>query len=278
MEKYIKLLRPKHWIKNLLIFFPVIFNGSKDITDYERVIIGIISFSALASSIYIFNDIHDKEKDKLHVIKCQRPIASGEISERSGYIIGAVLSLGSVLISAYLASCAALFITVTYFTMNIAYSFCLKEKTIIDVVILSLGFVLRVLYGGVIVQIPVSAMLVLTVFMFSLYMVMGKRRNEKRKIATETRDVLKLYSDAFLDRNMYMCLTIGIVFYSIWALSLNQYMIYTTILVVIICMRYNLILESDSLGDPVDVIFADKFLLGLIIIFGSLLVKLLQIK
>ena len=107
---------------------------------------------------------------------------------------------------------------------------------------------------------------------------MGKRRNEKRKLATETRDVLKLYSDAFLDRNMYMCLTIGIVFYSIWALSLNQYMIYTTIFVVIICMRYNFILESDSLGDPVDVIFADKFLLGLIIIFGSLLVKLLQIK
>lgn len=167
-----------------------------------------------------------------------------------------------------------LLITAVFF----AYSFSLKEKTIIDVVILSLGFVLRVLYGGVIVQIPVSAMLVLTVFMFSLYMVMGKRRNEKRKLATETRDVLKLYSDAFLDRNMYMCLTIGIVFYSIWALSLNQYMIYTTIFVVIICMRYNFILESDSLGDPVDVIFADKFLLGLIIIFGSLLVKLLQIK
>lgn len=171
----------------------------------------------------------------------------------------------------------ALGISVIYFTVNMMYSFGLKNKTIIDVVILSSGFVLRVLYGGAIAYIEISAMLLLTVFMFSLYMGLGKRRNEKRKTEKDTREVLKLYTDTFLDRNMYMCLTLGIVFYSVWALSLDQYMIYTTIFVVIICMRYNFILESDSLGDPVDVVLADKMLLIMIVLFAFMLLIILGI-
>ena len=99
----------------------------------------------------------------------------------------------------------------------------------------------------------------------------------KRKTEKDTREVLKLYTDTFLDRNMYMCLTLGIVFYSVWALSLDQYMIYTTIFVVIICMRYNFILESDSLGDPVDVVFADKMLLIMIVLFAFMLLIILGI-
>ena len=275
MENYIKLLRPRHWVKNLLIFFPVIFYRSTAARDYLMVLLGTICFSALASSVYVFNDIKDQEKDKLHAAKCQRPIASGVVSVRQGAIIGTVLSIGALLASFLLGGFPALGISMVYFAINMLYSFGLKNKTITDVVILSAGFVLRVLYGGVIVHIEVSVMLVLTVFMFSLYMGLGKRRNEKRKTENDTREVLKLYSDTFLDRNMYMSLTLGVVFYSIWALSLGEYMIYTTIFVVIICMRYNFILESDSLGDPVDVVFADKILLGMMILFGLLLLGLL---
>ena len=277
MKNYIKLLRPRHWIKNLLIFFPVIFYRSTEIEDYLKVLSGVICFSALASSVYIFNDIRDCEKDRLHVLKCQRPIASGAVSIQQGGIIGAALSLCALMTSFLLGGYPALGISVIYFTVNMMYSFGLKNKTIIDVVILSSGFVLRVLYGGAIAHIEISAMLLLTVFMFSLYMGLGKRRNEKRKTEKDTREVLKLYTDTFLDRNMYMCLTLGIVFYSVWALSLDQYMIYTTIFVVIICMRYNFILESDSLGDPVDVVFADKMLLIMIVLFAFMLLIILGI-
>lgn len=277
MKNYIKLLRPRHWIKNLLIFFPVIFYRSTEMEDYLKVLSGVICFSALASSVYIYNDIRDCEKDRLHVSKCLRPIASGAISIQQGVIIGAALSIFALMTSFLLGGYPALGLSVIYFAVNMMYSFGLKNKTIIDVVILSSGFVLRVLYGGAIAHIEVSAMLLLTVFMFSLYMGLGKRRNEKRKTENDTREVLKLYSDTFLDRNMYMSLTLGVVFYSIWALSLDQYMIYTTIFVVIICMRYNFILESDSLGDPVDVVFADKILLVLIVFFGLFLLGLLFI-
>ncbi len=275
MRIYINLLRPKHWIKNFLIFFPVIFYRSTNIKDYIKVFVGVICFSALASSIYIFNDIQDKDKDRLHVIKCKRPIASGQISVKKGFILGIFLLVCSLMASLLLGGFQALGIGIIYFVINILYSFGLKNKTIIDVVILSAGFVLRVLYGGVILQIYVSSMLLLTVFMFSLYMGLGKRRNEKRKVEKDTREVLKLYTDTFLDRNMYMCLTLGVVFYTIWTLSMEQNMVYTTIFVVIICMRYNFILESDSLGDPVDVVFADKLLIGFVILFGVLLLGLL---
>ena len=277
MENYIKLLRPRHWVKNFLIFFPVIFYRSTAVEDYLKVLLGVICFSALASSVYVFNDIRDRNKDRLHARKCQRPIASGAVSVRQGYIIGAVLSMCALLTSFMLGSYPALGLSVIYFAINMMYSFGLKNKTIIDVVILSSGFVMRVLYGGAIVHIKVSAMLLLTVFMFSLYMGLGKRRNEKRKTENDTREVLKLYSDTFLDRNMYMSLTLGVVFYSIWALSLGEYMIYTTIFVVIICMRYNFILESDSLGDPVDVVFADKILMIMIFLFALMLLVVLGI-
>lgn len=277
MRMYINLLRPKHWIKNFLIFFPVIFYRSTNMEDYIMIFLGAICFSALASSIYIFNDIRDKDKDRLHVIKCKRPIASGHISVKKGFILGIFLLVCSLIASLLLGGFQALGIGIIYFVINILYSFGLKNKTIIDVVILSAGFVLRVLYGGVILQIHVSSMLLLTVFMFSLYMGLGKRRNEKRKVEKDTREVLKLYTDTFLDRNMYMCLTLGVVFYTIWTLSMEQNMVYTTIFVVIICMRYNFILESDSLGDPVDVVFADKLLIGFVILFGLLLLGLLFI-
>lgn len=275
MKKYIKLLRPKHWIKNCLIFFPVIFYGSENVDDYLTALIGLISFSALASSIYIFNDIHDKDKDRLHVTKSKRPIASGEISVKNGAIIGIILFMVSLMISVLIGIQSAVVLEIIYFMINIAYSWGLKDKTIVDVLILAAGFVLRVLYGGFITNILVSEMLLLTVCMFSLYMGLGKRRNEKRKVQKNTREVLQLYTDNFLDKNMYMCLTLGIVFYSIWAISLKQFMVYTTVLVVVICMRYNYILESESLGDPVEVLFADKLLLGLIFLFGVVLLGVL---
>lgn len=277
MKNYIKLLRPRHWIKNFLVFFPVVFYRSTAAEDYLRALLGTLCFSALASSVYVFNDIKDRERDRLHVSKCKRPIASGAISVKQGAIIGFTLSICALATSFALGGSPALGMGIIYFITNMMYSFMLKNKTIIDVVILSSGFVLRVLYGGAIARIEVSAMLVLTVFMFSLYMGLGKRRNEKRKTENDTREVLKMYSDTFLDRNMYMSLTLGVVFYSIWALSLDQYMIYTTIFVVVICMRYNFILESDSLGDPVDVVFADNILLGLTVLFGLLLLGLLFI-
>lgn len=276
MKNILKLLRVKHWIKNGLIFLPVIFNRSLEINDWLCGIIGMIAFSLTASAVYIINDIRDVEKDRLHDIKKNRPIASGEVSISLAQVICVMLVVISNCLNLILAQdklWSEIWIII-YLMLNILYSFGLKDKTIVDVVILASGFVIRVLYGGAIVAIDVSPMLILTVLMFSLYMGLGKRRNEKRKIKNDTREVLKYYTDAFLDKNMYMCLTLGIVFYSIWSLALEN-MIYTVCFVVIICMRYNLIIERESLGDPVDVLLSDKVLIALVIMFLCSLVLIL---
>ncbi|RHF00039.1 UbiA prenyltransferase family protein [Roseburia inulinivorans] len=276
MKNILKLLRVKHWIKNGLIFLPVIFNRSLEINDWLCGIMGMIAFSLTASAVYIINDIRDVEKDRLHDIKKNRPIASGEVSISLAQVICVMLVVISNCLNLILAQdklWSEIWIII-YLMLNILYSFGLKDKTIVDVVILASGFVIRVLYGGAIVAIEVSPMLILTVLMFSLYMGLGKRRNEKRKIKNDTREVLKYYTDAFLDKNMYMCLTLGIVFYSIWSLALEN-MIYTVCFVVIICMRYNLIIERESLGDPVDVLLSDKVLIALVIMFLCSLVLIL---
>ena len=276
MKNILKLLRVKHWIKNGLIFLPVIFNRSLEINDWLCGIMGMIAFSLTASAVYIINDIRDVEKDRLHDIKKNRPIASGEVSISLAQVICVMLVVISNCLNLILAQdklWSEIWIII-YLMLNILYSFGLKDKTIVDVVILASGFVIRVLYGGAIVAIEVSPMLILTVLMFSLYMGLGKRRNEKRKIKNDTREVLKYYTDAFLDKNMYMCLTLGIVFYSIWSLALEN-MIYTVCFVVIICMRYNLIIERESLGAPVDVLHSDKVLIALVIMFLCSLVLIL---
>lgn len=270
MRDIIKLLRMQHWVKNGLIFFPLLFHGSRNISEYGVALAGCVCFSLMASAIYVINDICDVEKDRLHDVKKKRPIASGRVRISTAVFLAIVLVgvaiIGNIIVSNQ--ERLSLLCLIVYFVMNILYSFGLKDKPIIDVVILAAGFVIRVLYGAALTAIEASPMLVLTVLLFALYMGLGKRRNEKRKLKENTREVLERYTDAFLDKNMYMCLTLAIVFYSIWTLGLGGQAVYTVALVVIICMRYNLIIENDSYGDPVEVLCSDKILMGLVFLFG----------
>lgn len=276
MKDIINLLRLKHWIKNFLCFFPLIFYKSQNGKDYLNVLLGCMAFSLMAAAIYIVNDIKDASKDRLHETKKMRPIASGRVSVSKAVVIMVLCILASIGIDIIVsASISSVFILCLYLLINLLYSFGLKDRPILDVLIIASGFVLRVLYGGVLVSISVTPILILTVMSLSLYMGLGKRRNEKRRIKEDTREVLKYYTDEFLDKNMYFCLTLGVVFYSIWVLSLGGEFIYTVIGVIIICMRYNLIVENDSLGDPVDVLMADRILLGLVFVFAIWMLLLL---
>ena len=144
--------------------------------------------------------------------------------------------------------------------------------------ILALGFLIRLLYGASIINVEVSPWLYLTIMSFSFYLGLGKRRNEIIKIGKETRGVLKYYNEEFLDKNMYMCLSISIVFYALWtAFSDNYLLIWTVPLFILILMKYSLNIEKDSLGDPVDVVLNDKILIGLILVYGILLFSLIYL-
>ena len=259
MKNYIKLLRVKHYIKNLLIFLPVFFGGKLlNKHNLNSTLIGFIVFCLVSSLIYIMNDIGDIENDRNHPKKCTRPLASGAISLKSAKILMIILIILIVLIHIIyppIINNNAVIIILIYLIINYMYTKKLKNIPILDITILALGFLLRVMYGSAINTIPVSEWMYLTILTFSFYLGLGKRRNEIVKVnnENETRNVLKFYTYQFLDKNMHMCLATTLVFYSLWTVSSGKYLVITIPLVIIICMKYSLIIEGDSYGDPVDV-------------------------
>ena len=277
--EYLKLMRVKHYIKNLLIFLPLIFsmnfyNWSMDV----KVILGFIAFSLTCSIVYIINDIQDVEKDRKHPKKCKRPIAAGTVSKKEAYVLAAVLLVIIVAINILgKLNIASMGILLLYLVLNILYSKKLKQVPLVDLVILVTCFVLRVVYGALVIDVLVSHWLYLTIISFSFYLSLGKRRNEMTKVEESeknTREVLKYYTKDFLDKNMYMCLALTIVFYSLWCVDsitaekFNvNYLIWTIPLLIVICMKYSLNIEGDSYGDPVDVVLSDKILIALVILY-----------
>lgn len=286
LKNYLKLIRIKHYLKNFLVFAPLLFSGNFfEVTLLLKTLLSFIAFSFTASVVYIINDIRDVEKDKLHPIKKERPIASGKVSKKEGIILAILLFIISIFINWNISTSPISFIILlSYLLMNIAYSFGLKNLPIIDILILSIGFLLRVFYGAVILNLNVSNWLYLTILSISFYLGLGKRRNEIDK-SKNSRKVLEHYNRNFLDKNMYMCLALTIIFYSLWCVDpINSlrfgdlnYLLFTVPIVMIICMKYSLNIEGDSFGDPVDVVFSDKTMLALIIIYGLCILLLLYI-
>lgn len=158
---------------------------------------------------------------------------------------------------------------IAYFICNLLYSGGLKKLPIVDVAILVSGFVIRVLYGAAITDIEISKWMYLTVISMSFYMGLGKRRNEMLQNYEEnTRDVLKYYGYGFLDKNMYVSLTLAITFYALWSVDPitterigSKNMIWTVPILILICLKYSMAVEGTLDGDPVEVVLKDRILL-----------------
>ncbi len=281
MINYIKLMRLKHYLKNGLILVPLFF--SKEINILSKtvdVLFAFLAFSLISSTIYIINDTMDAEKDRQHPKKCKRPIASGKISKKNAVIFSGFLFILSLTFH-YIGNGNRLFslstvYLISYFFINLSYSLGLKNKPILDLVLLSAGFLLRVLYGGEIVKVPISYWLYLIVITFSFYMGFGKRRGELEiKGGKNTRDVLKKYSYEFLDKNMSIFMALTLVFYSLWTVDKkttdvvgSDLFIWTVPLVIVIFLRYSYVIElGESDGDPVEVLLSDKVLVSLVVIY-----------
>lgn len=273
--KYLKLMRVKHYLKNVLVALPVIFAGvALHPVNIFKTLIAFITFSLTSSIIYIINDIRDVEKDRKHPVKKKRPIASGEVSIKAAVILALLLFVATIAILYFsnLLFNYGVIVLLVYFVLNLGYSFGLKDIPLVDITILASGFVLRALYGGLLLNIDLSNWLFLTVLSGSFYMALGKRRNELIKLeGKETRKVLKYYTKEFLDKNMYMFLSLSIVFYSLWStLGVdNRFFKFSSILVILILMKYSLNVEQDSLGDPIEVILGDKILIILAFIYAA---------
>lgn len=160
-----------------------------------------------------------------------------------------------------------------YVILNILYSMRLKHIALVDIAILTSGFIIRIIYGSVVTEIAISDWMYLTIFSASLYMALGKRRNELRNMeGDKTRSVLKKYNYVFLDKCMYVTLTMALVFYSLWVILeySGTLMILTIPILIFICLLYSLIVEGNSQGDPVEVILSSPVIVLLSVVWGAL--------
>ncbi|MHC6202233.1 UbiA prenyltransferase family protein [Breznakiellaceae bacterium SP9] len=244
-------------------------------------VLGFVCFSLLSSIVYILNDVRDLEKDRRHSTKCRRPLASGKIPVHHAIVAIVILSaiLLVLLVLLYrqensLYNFKSIGLLLLYALLNIAYSYGLKNIPIVDVTILALGYVIRVLFGALIIGVAVSVWLYLVITMGAYYFGLGKRRNEIAGNEKDTREVMRFYSHNFLDKNMYLCQALCIMFYALWSIdpvTVQKFntsaFVYTIPLILLILLKYNLNIESSSDGDPTSIVLHDKVLVSLCAIY-----------
>ncbi|HEY9188398.1 MAG TPA: decaprenyl-phosphate phosphoribosyltransferase [Ignavibacteria bacterium] len=260
MRDIIKLLRVKQWIKNFFVFGPIIF--SKHLFDIQYVnaaLLAFLSFCLLSSTIYIINDIVDLDIDKLHPIKKNRPITSGRISVPVAIMIAGVLFLIVVYINIFLEHYFQL-VSLSYFILNILYTFWFKHIVILDVFSIAGGFMLRVLGGAIVINVPASPWLIICTLFISLFLAFAKRRSEiitmEDKQNSITRKVLDDYDLKFLDIMLVITSSGMAISYSLYTVSertikeLNtDNLIYTTIFVLYGIFRYLYLLLKKNIGE-----------------------------
>ena len=237
-------------------------------------------FCLLASAIYVLNDLCDRKADRRHPRKRARPLASGAVRPVQAVIMALVLLAGLVGLGVWMRLPGGAWLCLgAYFLLNLAYSMELKNIPVLDVALLVGGYLLRVQFGAEVIGVPVSSWLYLTVLFFSFYFGFGKRRGELRQ-GSASRRVLEFYSAVFLDRAMQLCMTLALVFYSLWSAGAGmggQRMLWTVPLAVCICLKYSRAAEADADGDPVEVLLHDRTLLGMAVAFAALVLALLYL-
>ena len=268
---YIKLMRPHHWIKNLFLFLPLFFAG--EMFNTEKLLntaIGFLAFSLMASCIYILNDYKDIDADRKHPVKCKRPLASGIISKQAAIVMCTICFLAGTSISLILMP-KFIFVLFIYFFINLGYSLGLKNISILDIILLSVGFVLRVKAGGVITSVAVSQWLVIMFFLLAFFMAVAKRRDDvliKLQSGSNMRKSIKGYNLEFLNVVLSLLTAIIIVAYLIYTISpevmerWNTYRLYYTSLFVIAgLLRYlQITFVENNTGSPTKLLYKDRFI------------------
>ena len=276
MNKYLKLLRVEQWVKNLFVLAPLFFSGN--ITNLELLIKSIFAFftfSFIASSIYIINDYSDIESDRKHPEKKNRPLASGTVSKATAKVFLVVL-LALVVVTIF--TMQTLYATnyrqftviiMFYFVMNLAYTFKLKHVAIVDVCIISVGFVLRVLAGGYASGILISQWAILLTFVLALVLAIGKRRGElvNAQVSGRTRKSLDGYNVQFADIALSISCALAIVCYLMFTLSpevqqrFHPRVFYTVFFVVFAFLRYlQQTLVYNKTESPTKIIYKDRYI------------------
>jgi len=264
-------LRPRQWVKNLFVFAGVIFSQQM-LTPLVWTALGAFAiFCGLSGAIYLFNDVADAERDRLHPSKRLRPIASGELSRTTASIFGALL-LAGCLAASFRIGVAFGLVALGYGALLTAYSVWLKHIVILDVLTVAAGFVLRAVAGAVAVDVEISGWLLICTILIALFLALGKRRHEYRSLSRDAaahRPILAEYSESFLDQMISVVTASTVTAYALYTMSPETVAKFHTRLLPLTLpfvlygiFRYlYLLYRRDLGGSPSDLLVTDKALL-----------------
>lgn len=293
-------MRPRQWTKNFALFIGLVFAQQLfDGTLCARAIVAFIVFCFSSSFIYIFNDLHDLEKDRQHPLKRRRPLASGRLPV-SWAISGAgvlllcnsllILALFSIPVSHDIyagnggATILFAFTVIAYLLLMVLYSISLKHMVLIDVFVIAVGFMLRILAGAVVISVIISPWLYMVTCFLSLFLALSKRRHELtllQKQASEHRQILKEYSLPLLDQMITIVVTCTLVAYSLYTVegpTGNQRLIFTIPLVLYGMFRYlYLVYVRMEGGSPEEVLLRDRPMLGTVMVSAIMIIAVLYL-
>ena len=260
MIAHIRLLRPTQWIKNTFVFAALVF--SKHLFEIDFFLLGLkgfVSFCLVSSAVYILNDIFDREADRAHPQKRNRPIASGMVSLPAARFLIAVLIFIAAWISLQLPIGFRLAL-LSYFILQFFYSLGLKNIVILDVFIIASGFMLRVIGGAEVIDVMISQWIVLCTLFLSLFLATAKRRGEivlfQSVHADSERKVLEHYDLHFLDSTMMITASGMAISYALYTVAERtikvfgtEYLIFTTIFVLFGIFRYLFLVFKKNMGE-----------------------------
>ncbi|TKG94734.1 prenyltransferase [Puteibacter caeruleilacunae] len=279
IKAIINLIKPDHFVKNLFVMLPLFFAGQFTESDLVfQVLIAFGAFCLMAASVYVFNDIHDVTEDRKHPQKKMRPIAAGLITPAFAYLLDFIFTIAALAV-AYLVNMQLVWVLLIYKGLNILYTLVFKSIAILDVMILSLGFVLRLYAGAVSTGVVLSVWIIVMTFLLSLLIVLGKRRTdviffEENNVIL--RKVVNGYNSVFLNNIMVMLSSIIVVAYIMYTVApesiarMNtEYLFVTVFWVIAGILRYlQLLFVKHEKDSPVRLLLKDHPLKLILLLWG----------
>lgn len=282
MRELLELARPRQWIKNLVCLAPLIF--SRFLSNPESVRESLIAFACFclaSSAVYAFNDVRDREQDRAHPIKKNRPLAAGRLTVRAALLQSALLASASVAASTFLVP-RFRWLLGAFLALQLLYSMTLKRIALMDVISVAVGFVLRVQAGIEAIRCPQSAWMVLCIFFAALMLALGKRRGELTGLGGEAvrthRPALEQFSLPYLDLLQGISATTALVCYSLYSVTVqsNETFLLTVLPVVFGIARYLMLVIVRTGGEgPDEILTRDGPLLLTILTWAVLCVGIL---
>jgi 4-hydroxybenzoate polyprenyltransferase len=268
----IALMRPEQWVKNLFVILPLFFSGKMfSFSSWESMAWAFISFSLAASSVYAINDVIDAGEDRLHPQKCRRPVANGTLSKNAALTVAVACLTGAVALSWLLMGMLVTGAIAAYFVLNLCYCLKLKQIAVLDVLVISLGFVIRLMVGGLAAGIGLSHWIVLMTFLLSLFLALAKRRDDVLifiEQGIKARGNVGQYNIAFINQTMSIVAAVMIVCYVMYSVSQEvtqrlhtQYVYLTTLFVIAGVIRYmQVVYVKRQSGNPTQILLHDHFI------------------